>query len=96
MWGGKEIADARSLQGRLKRASGLFHEIGGPFQHHEGRVSLIQMTHLGGETQVPQKGPAADAQDEFLSDARLRTAAVKLGRYAACHGGLAGSLLSSR
>jgi hypothetical protein len=49
-----------------------------PFQHRKGGVPFVQMTHLRIQAEPAQQPPAADTQNEFLSDAGFRAAAVQL------------------
>ena len=65
---------------------GLPHERPGAFQHGEGRMPFIQVAHFRMEAQCLEQPPAADAEDQFLLNAQLRTAAVQFAGDAAMGG----------
>ena len=94
--GREHVAGARRSQRLAKRHAVLLHEAARALDHDEGRVSLVEVTHVDPEAERIEEPPPADAEDDLLQQADLGTAAVQRARQAAIAGALKGSLLSSR
>ncbi len=64
---------------RGERVSAL-QELVDALQHHEAGVPLVEMPHRRIDAERPQGADAADAEDDFLLDARFAVAAVEARR----------------
>ena len=58
-------------------------EIANALQHDERGVPFVEVEDAGLDAERPQRAHAADAEDDFLLDARLAVAAVQPGRQLA-------------
>ena len=76
--GGKEVARSRDGQCDFEGLPGLFHEGSSPFQHGEGGMPFIQVADFGLDAERIEQAPSADPEDQFLLEAQLRPASVKL------------------
>src|SRR5712692_10295897 len=65
---------------RLRERHARGHELARTFESDEGRVALVEMPHLGSDSQGAQHPHATDPQNDFLEDAHLQVSAVEAGR----------------
>jgi hypothetical protein len=77
---GKEITGPRRGHCYIERAPGLFHETPSAFQNGKRSMTLIQMTDLGTEPKRAEQLASADAQQQFLLEAQLRSTAIQFAR----------------
>src|SRR6266511_432923 len=76
------VARSGRPPGSRKRLADLVHEASSPFQHHKGRMALVQMAYLNWNTQRPQHPPSADPQHHFLEQTDLAPAIIQFARDA--------------
>ena len=74
--GREKIPRPRGGQRRFKRLLYFLHETPGAFQHSKRRMTFIQVTDIGLDAECLEQSPAADAQQHFLHETQLRSAAV--------------------
>jgi hypothetical protein len=74
--GREKISRMRSGQRHFKRLRIFLHETAGTLQHREGCMTFIQVADIRMDVQRRQQSPAANSQQHFLREARLRSAAI--------------------
>ncbi len=61
----------------------VFDQIADALEHDEAGVAFVQVKHAGADAECLQRAHAADAEDDFLLDARFAIAAVQPRRQLA-------------
>ena len=76
--GGEEVARSRDGQRDFEGLPGRLHETPRAFQHGEGRMPFIQVADFRLDAERGKQPPSADPEQQFLLEAQLRPAAIKL------------------
>jgi hypothetical protein len=61
-------------------ASGLLQERPGAFQHGEGRMPFIQVTHVRPDVELAKQAPSPDPEEDLLYEPQLWPASIELAR----------------
>ena len=75
--GGEDVAGAGGFQGLFEAELLVAHEEADLFQRQKRGVAFVHVEHRGFEPHGLQRAHAADAQHDFLADARIDIAAVE-------------------
>ena len=81
--GREQVSRAGRGERHVEWLTMVLHEPTGALEDGQCRVPLIEMAHLGIETECTQQPPPADAEQDFLLQAQLRATAVQLAGYPA-------------